>query len=172
LVSITGSITKFDGQLELIPTAQTLLQASTSPPPTPVLTAADLAPTAASPYRGVFVKYDATKLTVDSVTPSVLEDTSCNTMPDAGLPTCSPACEPPIYSGFEVNDGMGDEIYVEAPFFNTDPLQSSPECLAQSGVVPVTVGMTLSSIQGILDIDPYGQVQYIAPDQTSDYVTP
>jgi hypothetical protein len=165
LVAITGSITTFDSQHELIPTAQTLLQASTTPPPIPLLTAADLAPTATSPYRGVFVKYDATKLTVDNVTPAALKDSSCTT-------TCSPLCEPPVYSGFEANDGLGDEIYVEAPFFNTDPLQSSPECLTQSGVVPVTVGMTFSSIQGILDIDPYAQVQYLAPDQASDYVTP
>ena len=67
---------------------------------------------------------------------------------------------------------MGNEVYIEAPFFNTDPLQSSPECLTQSGVVPVTVGMTFSSIQGILDLDPYGQVQYLAPVQPSDYATP
>ncbi len=165
LVVITGSLTSFNGQHELIPTAQTLLEASTTPPPIPVLTAADLAPTADSPYRGVFVKYDATKLTVDNVTPAALKDSACST-------TCSPLCEPPVYSGFEANDGLGDEIYVEAPFFNTDPLQSSPECLTQSGVVPVTVGMTFSSMQGILDLDPYALVQYLAPDQASDYVTP
>jgi hypothetical protein len=163
-----------------VPTAQTLLLASATPPPIPVLTAADLAPTGSSPYRGVFVKYDATKLTVDSVTPAALLDTdsACETpnatgmLPDGGLASCVPLCEPPLYSGFRVNDGMGDEIYIEAPFFNTDPLQSSPECLTQSGVVPVTVGMTFTSIQGILDFDPYGQVQYLAPVQASDYVTP
>jgi hypothetical protein len=105
-------------------------------------------------------------------------DTACETpgpsgeLPDGGLASCSPLCEPPLYSGFQANDGMGNEIYVEAPFFNTDPLQSSPECLGQSGITPVKVGTTFSSIQGILDLDPYGQVQYIAPDLASDYVTP
>jgi hypothetical protein len=72
----------------------------------------------------------------------------------------------------EVSDGAGHDFYVEAPFFNTDHLQSSPECLTQSGVVPVTVGMTFTSIQGVLDIDPYGNVQYLAPDLDTDYVTP
>ena len=180
LVVITGSLSKYMGQLELIPTAQTLLQASATPPPIAALTAVDLAPTGNSPYRGVFVKYDATKLTVDSVTPAALldTDTACETpgsnglLPDGGLPSCSPLCEPPIYSGFRANDGNGNEIYIEAPFFNTDPLQSSPECLSQTGVIPVRVGMTFTSIQGILDFDPYGQVQYLAPVQPSDYVTP
>jgi hypothetical protein len=32
--------------------------------------------------------------------------------------------------------------------------------------------MTFSSMQGILDIDPYALVQYLAPDQSTDYVTP
>lgn len=177
-VVVTGSLSPYKGQMELIPTAQKLLQTSVTPPPIPTVTAADLSPSGNSQYRGVFVKVGVTKLTVDNVTPSALLDTECQTpgpnglLPDGGLPTCSPPCQPPIYSGFEANDGAGDEIYVEAPFFNTDPLQSSPECLTQSGVVPVTVGMTFSSMQGILDIDPYGQVQYIAPDQASDYVTP
>jgi hypothetical protein len=180
LVLITGSISPYKGQTELIPTAQTQLLASTTPPPIPTLTAADLAPTGTSPYRGVFVKYDATKLTVDSVTPAALLDTdsACETpgsnglLPDGGLPSCSPLCQPPIYSGFRVNDGNGNEIYIEAPFFYTDPLQSSPECLGQTGVTQVTVGMTFSSIQGILDYDPYGLVQYLAPVRSTDYVTP
>jgi hypothetical protein len=32
--------------------------------------------------------------------------------------------------------------------------------------------MTFSSIQGILDYDPYGLVQYLAPVRSTDYVTP
>lgn len=91
---------------------------------------------------------------------------------DGGLPQCSPVCEPPVYSGFEASDGAGSEIYIEAPFFHTDPLQSSPECLTQTGVVPVKVGMSFSSMSGVLDIDPYAKAQALSPVLPSDYVTP
>ena len=74
-VVVTGSLSKYKNQLQLVPTAQSLLEASVSAPPVAVLTAADLAPNGNSSYRGVFVKYDATKLTVDSVTPAALLDT-------------------------------------------------------------------------------------------------
>ena len=172
LVAITGAISTYHGQRQITPTAQAVLRTNFAFPPIPVVTAADLSPTGTSAYRGVFVKYDATKLTVDSVTPPALWDSQCGTAyPDGGLPQCS-GCTPPTYAGFQANDGAGHELYIEAPFFNTDPLQSSPECLTQTGVTSVAVGMTFTSIQGILDLDPYGAVQYLAPMQPSDYVTP
>jgi hypothetical protein len=116
------------------------------------------------------VKYAATTLTVDNLTPPALWNSTCGSpFPDGGLPLCS-GCEPPTYSGFQANDGAGHEVYVEQIFFNTDHLQSSPECISQPGMIPVTVGMTFTSVQGILDFDPYGQVQFIAPMLDSDYV--
>ncbi len=68
--------------------------------------------------------------------------------------------------------GRGNEINIEASFFATDPLQSSPECLTQPGVTPVTVGMTFSSMQGVLDFDPYAQQQQLSPVTPADYATP
>jgi hypothetical protein len=180
LIQVTGSISAYKGQLELIPTAMKVVQSNATFPPIATLTAADLAPSANSPYRGVFVKLAiGSKLTVDSVTPAALFDTACGTAPtdggtgpDGGLPQCSPVCEPPVYSGFRANDGTGNEVYVEAPFFNTDPLQSSPECLTQAGVTPVTVGMTFSSMSGVLDFDPYAMAQALSPVLPADYVSP
>jgi hypothetical protein len=182
LIVVSGSLTTYKGQVELIPTAMTVLQSNATFPHIDTLMAADIAPSADSPYRGVFVKLAiSSKLIVDDVTPTPLFDTECGTPPpgdagadagDAGLPSCSPKCEPPVYSGFRANDGTGDEVYIEAPFFNTDPLQSSPECLTQPGVVPVTDGMTFSSMQGVLDLDPYAKAQALSPVQPSDYVTP
>jgi hypothetical protein len=179
LIQVTGTLTTYKGQVELIPTAMTVVQSNATFPPIAAVTAADIAPSANSPYRGVFVKLTiGSKLVVDNVTPAALFDTECGTpppdggLPDGGLPMCSPLCEPPVYSGFRANDGTGNEVYIEAPFFNTDPLQSSPECLTQSGVVPVTLGMTFSSMQGVLDLDPYAQAQELSPVLPSDYVTP
>lgn len=175
LIQVTGTLSTYKGQLELEPTAMTVLQPNATPPPIAMLTAADVAPSANSPYRGVFVKLTiASKLIVDSVTPPALADTQCGAVLDGGTPpaACTNKCEPPVYSGFQANDGTGNEVYIEAPFFNTDPLQSSPECLMQSGVIPVTVGTTFSSMSGVLDVDPYSGAQSISPVVPSDYVTP
>jgi hypothetical protein len=152
-----------------------VIQANATPPPVPMLTATDIAPSGNSPYRGVFVSLvitPPTKLVVDSVTPKALADTACTAAPDGGTATCSPACEPPYYSGFQANDGSGNEVYIEAPFFNTDPLQSSPECLTESGVVPVKVGTTFSAMSGILDVDPYSASQALSPVLPADYTMP
>jgi hypothetical protein len=184
-VLITGPISMYMGQLQIAPTAQTILQMNATPPPAAMVTVSDLAPTGTSMYRGVYVKL-ATKLTVDSVTPPALYDTQCaSAIPDGGadaaadaaagdagsMPSCS-GCAPPTYSGFQANDGSGHEIYIENYFFNSEPLQSSPECLTQPGAVPVTDGMTFSSMAGVLDFDGYASAQDIMPVQASDYVTP
>jgi hypothetical protein len=178
LIQISGSIAPpYMGQRQFIPTAMKVLQSNATPPPVPALTAAEIAPTASSPYRGVYVSLTISpSLVVDGVTPMALFDTGCGAVvsADAGAPpaACSSLCEPPAYSGFRANDGSGNEVYIEAPFFNTDPLQSSPECLTQSGVVAVKVGSTFSKMSGILDIDPYAQAQALSPVQASDYSMP
>jgi len=181
LIEVTGKLTTYMRQVELEPTAMTVLQTNTPAPPVATLTAADVAPGASSPYRGVYVKLSIpTKLVVDDVTPSALFDTACGAVPavdagaghDAGVAACTNLCTPPAYSGFQANDGTGNEVYIEAPFFNTDPLQSSPECLTQNGIVAVTVGMTFSAMSGVLDIGPYSGMQGIAPVLPSDYTTP
>src|SRR5208283_403796 len=116
--------------------------------------------------------------TVDDVTPSALLDTQCTTVvpsdagPDAGMIECATPCSPPAYSGFTANDGKGNEVNIEATFFATDPLQSSPECLTQPGVTPVAKGMTFSAMQGVLDFDVYAQQQQLSPVTPSDYTTP
>ncbi len=128
LVLITGALSTYKGELQFVPTAQTLVQSSYTPPPIATVPATELIATANSAYRGVLVKL-ASKLTVDNATPASLYDTNCggssDAGADAGLTLCS-GCEPPTYSGFEVNDGAGHEIYVEDFFFYTDHLQSSP----------------------------------------------
>jgi hypothetical protein len=175
LVLITGTLSTYKGVVQMVPTAISTVQANATLPPVATITISDLAEGASSLYRGVLVKYDATKLTVDDLTPTPLYDTSCNTGGDAGLdaglPLCT-GCAPPSYSGFQANDGQGHEVYIENVFFSTDPLQSSPECTSAAGAVPVTIGMTFSSMQGILDYDPYAAAQQIAPVQATDYATP
>jgi hypothetical protein len=182
LIQVTGTLTTYMGQLELEPTAMVVLQSNATPPPVATFAPADVAPAGNSMYRGVYGKLTlASKLTVDSVTPPALANTSssCGAVfppdggaGDAGPPACTAKCTPPVYSGFRANDGAGNEVYIEAPFFNTDPLQSSPECLTQPGVVPVTVGMTFSAMSGVLDVDPYSAAQGLSPVLPSDYVTP
>jgi hypothetical protein len=183
---MTGSISTYHGQSQFTPTAQTVLAANGTPPPIPTVTAADIAATGTSTYRGVLVKLaSGTTLTVDNVTPTALRDTSCTTRlgadggalpadagPDSGILSCSYPCSPPAYSGFSANDGHGAEINIEALFFATDPLQSSPECIHQAGMTPVTVGMTFSSMEGILDYDGYAAQQELAPVVPADYATP
>jgi hypothetical protein len=177
LIQVKGTLTTYKGQVELIPTAMTVIKHNATFPPIMTLSATDIAPSGNSPYRGVFVKLAIpSMLVVDNVTPGALFDTECGTAPtsdagtgDGGLPKCSPLCEPPVYSGFRANDGTGDEVYIEAPFFHTDPLQSSPECLTQTGVVPVTDGTIFSAMQGVLDLDPYASAQELSPVLPSDY---
>ncbi len=175
LILITGTLSTYHGLVQLSPTAKSTVQANATPPPVATITMTDLAEGANSPYRGVLVKYDATTLTVDNTTPASLYDTKCATgdagPTDGGMPLCT-TCEPPTYSGFQVNDGQGHEVYVEDSFFYTDHLQSSPECTSGAGQIPVRSGMTFSSIEGILDFDGYANAQEISPVTDSDYVTP
>jgi hypothetical protein len=189
LIQITGPLSTYMGQLQLVPTAMKVLKSNATPPPVAKLTAADIAPSANSPYRGVYVELVVpSKLIVDSVTPAALFDTACGAVlpsdggveggakdggaSDAGPPHCTALCTPPVYSGFQANDGTGNEVYIRAPFFFTDLLQSSPECLTQPMVVPVTVGMTFSSMSGVLDVDLYSGAQNLSPVLPSDYATP
>ncbi len=173
LILVTGTLDPYKGQLEISPTAMTVVQSNATFPPIAALTLADIAPAANSPYRGVFVSLTLTGLlTVDDVTPTALADTasSCGAVfTDGGVASCTSACEPPVYGGFRAKDGTGTDVYIEAPFYLTDPLQSSPECLTQSGVVDVVVGTTFSSMQGVLDIDPYSGDQALSPVQATDY---
>jgi predicted extracellular nuclease len=175
-VQITGAVSTYMGQMQIAPTAQTVVNASATPPAAAMVTMADLAPGGSSTYRGVYVKVMASKLTVDSVTPAALYDTQCQSAGadggDAGsMPSCT-GCSPPTYSGFRANDGSGNEVYIENYFFNSEPLQSSPECLTQSGAVDVTVGTTFSAMAGVLDYDGYASAQDLMPVQASDYTTP
>jgi hypothetical protein len=165
----------YQGAVQFVPTAQTTLQTNAALPPIATVTATDLASAGNSPYRGVLVHF-ASKLTVDDATPLALYDTQCDTGVDAGAdagPELCKNCLPPTYSGFQANDGSGHEIYIEDFFFNTDHLQSSPECSSQAGEIPVKVGMTFSAITGILDYDPYGMAQALSPVEDTDYtITP
>ncbi len=168
LVSISGTITAYHGQVQLEPTAQTVLQLGAAPPPTHVATSTDLAETGNSPYRGVYVKFPSTA-TVDNLTPTALYDSQCNTgSTDGGLPLCS-GCAPPTYAGFEVNGPGANAFYVEETFFPFVPLASSPECVNQNGAVAVTNGEAFPFMAGILDIDPYAATQVLSPVQPSDY---
>jgi predicted extracellular nuclease len=176
-VAVTGVVSTYMGQVQIAPTAQTVVATNVALPPAATVTMADVAPGGTSQYLGVYVKLTAAKLTVDSVTPQALYDTQCaTTVADGGAadagPTMCTGCAPPTYSGFQANDGSGNEIYVEDFFFNSDPLQSSPECLTQPGVVAVSVGMTFSKMAGILDYDGYAKAQDLMPVQPSDYQTP
>ena len=182
LVQITGALETYQGQVQLVPTSQTVLSTSGTFPPIPTVSVTELAPSGTSTYRGVLVKLAAgTTLTVDDVTPPALLNSECTTIlapdggadaGDAGVRSCSYLCSPPAYSGFTANDGKGDEVNIEATFFATDPLQSSPECLGQPGVVPVTKGTTFSAMQGVLDYDGYAKQQQLSPVEASDYATP
>jgi hypothetical protein len=181
LVRITGQLSTYEGTLQFVPTAQTVLK-TTTPPPVATVTAADVLPTASSKYRGVVVTL-TDKLTVDSVTPKALYDTECNTgttptdggadggKADAGPPMCT-GCTPPTYSGFQAHDGSGNELYIEDFFFAYDTYQSSPECAHATGQIPVTVGMTFSAITGIIDYDGYASAQALYPLSNADITTP
>jgi predicted extracellular nuclease len=167
LVSITGTISAYHGQLQLEPTAQTVLKTGSTPPPAYIASASDLAESATSPYQGVYVKF-AGSATVDDLTPAALYDTECNPTAGSGMPLCS-GCAPPTYAGFEVNGPGSDAFFVEETFFPFVPLASSPECTSQPGAVAVTMAETFPFIAGILDVDPYAMKQVLSPVQPSDY---
>lgn len=183
-VDITGSISTYMGSLQFTPTAQTVVTATGSAPPIATITAADVLPTANSPYRGVLAKL-TDKLTVDSVTPMALYNTTCattTTTTDAGKtdasvkadagPTLCTGCTPPTYSGFRAKDSASNELYIEDFFFSYDHYQSSPECTTQAGEKAVTVGETFSSLTGIIDYDGYATAQAFYPISDADVVTP
>ena len=167
LVSISGKITQYHGQLQLEPTAQTVLQTNATPPPVYTASASDLAETGNSPYRGVYVKFPST-VTVDNLTPAALYDSQCNPDGGAGMPLCT-GCSPPTYAGFEVNGPGASAFFVEETFFPVVPLENSPECVSQAGAVAVTNGETFPFMAGILDVDPYAGDQVLSPVQPSDY---
>lgn len=178
-VQLSGTISPYKGKIEIQPTAQTTLASAQPLPAAQPITPADLAAGGTSTWRGVRVKL-AAKLTVDDVTPAKLYDAKCATADagapadggaDAGAALCS-GCAPPTYAGFQANDGAGHELFVETYFFASQNLQSSPECLSQMGAKPVTVGTTFSTMTGIVDFDPTGGIQYIAPVTDDDYATP
>src|ERR1700733_4708703 len=153
LVSITGTISAYHGQLQLEPTAQTVLMTGSTPPPTYMASASDLAESATSAYQGVYVKF-AGSATVDDLTPPALYDTECNPTAGSGMPLCS-GCTPPTYAGFEVNGPGSDAFFVEETFFPAVTLANSPGSPSQAGAVPVTMGETFPFVAGILDVDPY-----------------
>jgi hypothetical protein len=167
LVSITGTISAYHGQLQLEPTAQTVLQTGSTPPPTYMASASDLAESATSAYQGVYVKFAGAAM-VDDLVPPALYDTECNPTAGSGMPSCS-GCAPPTYAGFEVNGPGSGAFFVEETFFPVVTLASSPECTSQPGAVPVTMGESFPFIAGILDVDPYAMKQVLSPVQPSDY---
>ena len=175
LVTVTGTITTYKGKLEITPTAQATVSANAALPPITTVAATDLAATGTSNLRGTLVKL-ATKVTVDSVTPTSLYYAKCaqtdgGVANDAGVVMCS-GCKPPTYGGFQVNDGSGHELLVENHFYTSEHLQGSPECTTATGAIPVTVGMTFSQVTGILDENPTASVQTLSPVVDADYTTP
>jgi hypothetical protein len=175
LVTMTGTISTYNGQVQIEPTVQTVFEINATPPTTYVASTGDLAEDGTSPYRGVYVKY-ASAVTVDDLTPPALYDTECAAGSGSGsgsgsggsaMPLCS-GCTPPTYGGFEVSAGSS-AFFVEETFFPFVPLENSPECLTQPGAVDVTNGETFPFVAGILDLDPYSGKQALSPVQPSDY---
>lgn len=167
LVSVTGKISSYHGQLQLEPTAQTVLQTGATVPAAYTASASNLAETADSPYRGVYVKFPST-VTVDNLTPAALYDTQCNVGDAGGMPLCT-GCTPPTYSGFEANGPGAGAFFVEETFFPFVPLASSPECVAEAGAAAVTNGQMFPFMAGILDVDPYAGEQALSPTRPADY---
>jgi hypothetical protein len=175
---MTGSLSTYNGQVQIEPTAQTELEINATPPPVYIASTDDLAEDGTSPYRGVYVKYPSS-VTVDNLTPPALYDSECAVGSGSGsgsggsgsgsgsMPLCS-GCAPPTYSGFEVTAGSGT-FFVEETFFPFVPLENSPECLTQPGAVDVADNGTFPFVAGILDLDPYSEKQALSPVQPSDY---
>jgi predicted extracellular nuclease len=168
-VLITGTISSYKGQQQIEPTAYALLESGHALPTPVAVQGSDVAAgNTSAQYRGVLVKLNET-LTVTNLTPAALYDTQCNTGgTDAGMPLCT-GCSPPSYSGFQATDSASNVIFVEQYLFPGDPLQSSPECVSMPGQVAVTMGETFPFMEGILDIDPYANAQFMAPRSPSDY---
>jgi len=166
-VLITGAISAYKGQLQIAPTAYSLISSGHALPAPVTVQGSDVAAANTSvQYRGVLVKLAET-LTVTNLTPTALYDTECNA--DGGAMGQCTGCTPPTYSGFQVTDSANDVIYVEQYLFPGDPLQSSPECVDAGGQVAVTAAETFPFMEGILDYDGYASVQFLAPRSPTDY---
>jgi hypothetical protein len=182
LVQLTGTLSTYKSLVEFIPTAQVIVQASTTPPPPKDIAVTELAESGMSAYRGVYVRL-GTNLTVDALTPNALLNTSCTKViatdggtnygetADGGIYSCAALCSPPAYSGFQVNDGAGHELYIENFFYYSEHLQNSPECFAQAGAKPVSIGQVFTAMSGVLDWDAYAQAQVLYPTSDADYAT-
>lgn len=169
LVQVTGKLSTYKGKLELLPTAVMKMMANATAPATMTVTAADLVGASTNAgIRGVLVKVTGT-FTVDSTAPSALYDTNC--AGDAGVNGYCQSCKPPTYSGFQVGDGAGHEILVENRFWATMHLQSSMECLTQTGVIPVANAKVFTMLSGIADINQYAPspTLTLSPTADSDY---
>jgi hypothetical protein len=168
VVEITGSLVTFKGRLELHPTTQTIVMSGAQPPPLLNVGLAEVAASGSSQYRGVRVEVGM--VTADDVTPPALYNAKCGA--DGGMPLCS-GCVPPTYSGFQANDGFGDEAYIENFFYPTEHMENSPECLSATGTtLQVMVGTTFSTMIGILDLDTASGMQALYPVTDSDYSSP
>ena len=169
LVQVTGKLSTYKGKLELQPTAVMTMMSNATPPAAITVTAADLAASSTNAgIRGALVKI-AGAFTVDSTTPMVLYDTNC--AGDAGVNGYCQGCKPPTYSGFQVNDGAGNEILVENRFYTTMHLQSSMECVSQPGEIAVANGKKFSMLSGIADVNQYAPspTLTLSPTADSDY---
>ncbi len=131
-VLITGPISTYKGQQQIAPTAYALIASDHALP-------AAVAVTGQRRRRGEHVG------AVPRSPGEALRDADrdqphaggalqhhCGTPTADGGPLCS-GCAPPTYSGFQVSDSASNVIYVEQYLFPGDPLQSSPECLTQTG---------------------------------------
>jgi hypothetical protein len=172
LVQITGKISPYKGKAEVQPTAQTTMMANATPPAPLMVSAADVAQGSTNAgVRGAMVKVMGTSFTVDSVTPQALYDKQC--AGDAGVNGFCTGCKPPTYSGVQVNDGAGHEIFVENTFYLSEHLQGSPECVSMAPAnMQLTVGKKFTSLSGIADVDVYapaGSNVELSPTSDSDY---
>ena len=166
-VLITGSISTYQGQAQIAPTAYASISTGHALPAPVTVQGTDVAASGTSAqYRGVLVKLAET-LTVTNLTPTALYNTQCNA--DGGAMGQCTGCTPPTYSGFQASDTASNVIYVEQYLFPGDPLQSSPECVSMPGQVAVTQSETFPFMEGILDYDGYAQAQFLAPRAPSDY---
>ena len=172
LVQITGKISPYKGKAEIVPSAEMTTMANATPPPVMMVSAADVASASTNAgVRGGMVKVMGSSFTVDSVTPQALYDTQC--AGDAGTNGYCTGCKPPTYSGVQVNDGAGHEIFVENTFYLTEHLQGSPECVSMAPAnMQLTVGKTFTALGGIVDVDVYapaGNNVALSPTTDSDY---
>jgi hypothetical protein len=156
-VLITGTLSQFRGKWELNPTAQTVTNPSgTAPAPMAIANTDAAYNSTNAAVRGFPVKLMGNMFNVDSVTPADLYDTNCKGDAGVSMMNLCTGCMPPTYSGFAVSDGTS-KIYVQQSFFQTDKLESSPECVGMvSGTTAVTHASKFTVLGGILDVDPFG----------------